>query len=290
MTHNIDPAKLTRDLGGKWRQHYGTAPCPVCQPQRRKDQNALSITVKGETLLMNCKKNHCEFRDILTAAGITPGHVEIDRLALAAAERERIEQAEKIKARARSIWEHAQPIEGTKGEVYLRGRGIACSLPPTLRWLPDAYHGPSSSFCSAMVADVSPTGGIHRTFFTKKGQRLERSAKMMLGPCQGGAVRLSAGAGALVACEGIETGLSLLSGLLNGPLAVCATLSTSGMRGLSLPTQPGELLIATDGDKAGRDAGDALGKRAYACGWEVSFLHAPDGQDWSDVLQSGVAA
>ena len=59
-----------------------------------------------------------------------------------------------------------------------------------------------------MVADVQPTGGIHRTYFEKSGARIEKNAKMMLGPCAGGAVRLSdATHGPLVVCEGIETGL-----------------------------------------------------------------------------------
>ncbi|WP_299503255.1 toprim domain-containing protein [uncultured Roseobacter sp.] len=290
MSTPIDPKQLTYDLGGKWHQHYGTAPCPICQPQRRKDQNALSVTVRGEVLLMHCKKSGCDFRDILTASGIAPGHVEIDHMAIAASERERQEQAEKIKARCRSIWEYGQPIEGTKGEAYLRGRGITCPLPASLRWLADAYHGPSASYLSAMVADVTPTGGIHRTFFTKKGQRLQDNAKMMLGPCQGGAVRLSEAFGPLVACEGIETGLSLLSGLLSGPHSVWAALSTSGLRGLSLPSRTGALIIATDGDPGGRDAGNVLAHRASQTGWEVSLMTAPDKQDWNDVLQSGVVA
>ncbi len=35
----IDPAQLAADLGGTWNRHYGLAPCPVCQPQGRKDCN-----------------------------------------------------------------------------------------------------------------------------------------------------------------------------------------------------------------------------------------------------------
>ncbi|SHL70561.1 hypothetical protein SAMN05443432_102296 [Roseovarius litoreus] len=36
-----DAANLTRELGGKWLRRYGSAPCPVCQPERRKGQSAL---------------------------------------------------------------------------------------------------------------------------------------------------------------------------------------------------------------------------------------------------------
>jgi len=290
MTGIINPAQLSADLGGKWHGSYGVAPCPVCQSARRKDQNALTINAKDDRLLLHCKKSGCDFKDILIASGISPGAVEIDQLALANAERERKEQAAKLKARARSIWDHGQSIIGTPGEQYLRNRAITCGLPDTLRWLPDTYHGPSGQYCAAMVADVAPTGGLHRTYFTKKGQRLSKSKKMMLGPCSGGAVRLSDALGPLVVCEGIETGLSLLSGLLSGPHAVWAALSTSGIKGLTLPRRPGQLIIASDGDEAGLAAASLLAHTATGLGWKVSIMPAPYGQDWNDVLQSGVAA
>ncbi len=287
----IDASQLTRELGGKWYRQYGVAPCPVCQPERRRDQNALSIRADGERLLMHCKKLGCDFRDILVACGITPGNVEVDRAALEQAERDRKAEAAKKLQRARSIWQSAQHINGTRGEEYLRARGITCPLPDTLGWLPDTYHQPSGTYASAMVADVT-SGGVHRTFFDKQGNRLERSAKMMFGPCAGGAVRLSDTTGPLVVCEGIETGLSLLSGLLGGPHTVWAALSTSGIKGLRLPSKTGALIVATDSDDggAGRAAGYDLASRADALGWKVSLMPAPEGQDWSDVLQSEEAA
>lgn len=286
MTQTINPAALTNDLGGNWHGSYGVAPCPVCQTSRRKDQNALTINAKAGRLLLHCKKSGCDFKDILTAAGITPGTVGIDQMVIEAAERDRAAQASKLRACARSFWDNGEAIHGTKGEAYLRGRGISCALPDSLRWLPDTYHGPSGNCCAAMIADVAPTGGVHRTFFSKKGQRLEKNAKMMLGPCSGGAVRLSDVIGPLVVCEGIETGLSLLSGLLRTPATVWAALSTSGLRGLHLPDTSGRLTIASDGDSAGRAAAHALATRAQGMGWQVSLLPAPDGRDWNDVLQA----
>lgn len=63
-----------------------------------------------------------------------------------------------------------------------------------------------------MVADVQSAGGAHRTDLEKAtGEKLRgESAKMWLGPCGGGAVRLSEGAGPLDICERIETGRSLV--------------------------------------------------------------------------------
>lgn len=109
-------------------------------------------------------------------------------------------------------------------------------------------------------------------------------AKMMLGGAAGGAVRLMDAPGPVVVAEGIETALSLASGLLRGPAAVWAALSTSGVRSLRLPDHPGRLTIATDGDTAGREAANTLAARAHALGWQVSLLPAPDGRDWNDIL------
>lgn len=110
-------------------------------------------------------------------------------------------------------------------------------------------------------------------------------AKAMLGNCAGGAVQLIGTDGPLVVAEGIETGLSLACGLQPMPLTVWAALSTSGMKNLRLPATPSRLTIASDGDPAGRTAAQILAERAYKLGWTVSFLHAPEGKDWNDVLR-----
>lgn len=286
----IAPANLARELGGKWHRSYGTAPCPVCQPERRRDQNGLTISNSGGRLLMHCKKSCCDFRDILTAAGITAGRVEIDFAAMQRAQQERqAEDARKLQ-KAREIWDAARPIQGTAGEAYLRKRGITCELPTSLRWADRIYHGPTRTECAAIVADVS-TGAIHRTYFSRTtGQRLTESAKMMLGPCQGGAVRLQEAVGPLVVAEGIETALSLACGLLSGSASVWAVLSTSGMKGVKLPEHAGELVIASDGDGPGQAAGCELASRAHAMGWKVRLLPAPSGRDWNDVLMMKGAA
>ena len=65
-----DAQTLTLGLGGKWLGHHGSAPCPVCQPERRKDQQGLSVRSEGGRLLIWCHKSGCDFRDILDAAGI----------------------------------------------------------------------------------------------------------------------------------------------------------------------------------------------------------------------------
>ena len=282
---------LTLALGGDWRGHSGLAPCPVCQSERRPDQRGLSIRAEGGALLAFCHKSGCDFRDVVRAACLPRDALRLDPQAAREADAKREAYAAEQLAKARRLWATCKPLQGTKGETYLRGRGIICPLPASLGWAADAFHGPSARWLSAMVGDVF-TGGVHRTYFEKTGQRIAVNSKMMKGPCAGGAVALSEAPGPLVVCEGIETGLSLLSGLLAVPATVWAALSTSGMKSLALPSAPGELIVATDSDDAGAgwQAGIALAERAAARGWTVSLLPAPEGQDWNDALRGGIVA
>ena len=194
---------------------------------------------------------------------------------------------------ARRCWSEAEPISETLGESYLRARRITCDLPPTLRFHANCWHSPTAQKLPAMVAAVGPgqtITGIHRTYLAEPGTKaFGNDSKLMLGRCAGGAVRLSGGDGPLVVAEGIETALSILSGLPDASPRVWAALSTSGMAGLVLPRDPGELVIAPDGEDAGRKAADKLADRACAAGWRVRIMKCPDGADWNDIA-SEVAA
>lgn len=173
---------LTLALGGEWRGQSGNAPCPVCQPERRPDQRGLSIRSEGGQLLAHCHKTGCDFRDIVKAAGLPPDALRIDPEEARKADAQREADATEQLGKARKLWANSAPICGTKGETYLRGRGITCPLPQSLRWAVDTYHGPSGRWLSAMVADVS-TGGVHRTFFDKAGcppSQIERGRDMTL--------------------------------------------------------------------------------------------------------------
>jgi DNA primase len=69
-----------------------------------------------------------------------------------------------------------------------------------------------------------------------------------------------------------------------------AGLSTSGLRGLRLPPQPGRLTIACDGDTAGREAAHALAEQAHGLGWQVGILDPGNGADFNDILTRKAAA
>jgi phage/plasmid primase-like uncharacterized protein len=286
----MDAKHLTQNLRGKWYGRYGCAPCPVCQFEGHKSQNALTLADgTGGKLLLNCKKAGCDYRDIATAAGITQGtYTPPDPAISAQRKAQQRADAEKRATQAKRLWLEAQPITGTIAETYLRGRGITCELPETLRFHRACWHGPTAKRWPAMVGAVQGANlpAVHRTYLRPDGSGKAdiEPPKAMLGGTQGGAVRLADGLGPLVVAEGIETALSLASGLLRTPATVWAALSTSGIRGLHLPPTASRLTIAPDGDAPGREAANALAERAHALGWQVSLLPAPDGRDWNDIL------
>ena len=59
------------------------------------------------------------------------------------------------------------------------------------------------------------------------------------------------------------------------------------MKSLVLPQRPDQLIIAADGETAGLEAANDLGKKAARAGWQVILMAAPDGKDWNDVLMEG---
>jgi hypothetical protein len=236
----MDAKHLTQSLRGKWYGLYGCAPCPVCQPEGHKTQNALTLADgAGGKLLLNCKKSGCDYRDIATAAGISQGSFvppDPETIAKRAAEQRKADA--KRAQQAQRVWMSTQPIAGTIAESYLRGRGITCPLPDTLRFHPQCWHATGKRF-PALVALVEGGKGfaVHRTYLCDDGSSKAGivPAKAMLGAVQGGAVRLPTGPQPLIVAEGIETALSLSSGLLRTPATVWAALSTSGIRSLQLP-------------------------------------------------------
>lgn len=287
-----DAYTLTIALGGRWSGNQGTARCPAHDD--RTPSLSLADSADGR-LLMHCHAG-CAFTDIqaaLRGRGMIAGAGTFQLVAKSCeAERRAAERAYKAKRsrQARIIWQEARPITGTLGERYLKGRGITCPLPNTIRYIGDCWHKSAKQY-PALVSyvhngDTDAGFAVHRTYVSSDGSAKAdvTPAKVMLGPVSGGAVRLSKGSGPLVVTEGIETGLSLLSGILDQPGQVWAALSAGGMARLALPDKPGHLIVAPDGDPVGREAADTLATRAHTLGWRVSLLPAPDGFDWNDVI------
>ena len=275
---------ICKALGGR----SGLAYCPA-HPNTKTPALSLKDGDDGK-LLVHCFAG-CDGVDVLAALRargllegssgwkLDPQKAEQRKIEKEVDDRRRIDQA-------RRCWAEAGPISGTLAERYLRGRGITCQLSTALRFHPTCWHGPTAAKVPAMVAAVvidRVLVGVHRTYLAEPGVKaFDDNAKLMLGRCAGGAVRLSDGPGALLVAEGIETGLSLLSGITDTHLRTWSALSTSGVAGLILPREPGEMVLAPDGDRPGREAARKLADRASAAGWHVRVMDCPDGRDWND--------
>ena len=295
-----DARALTLALRGKWYRRYGLACCPAHGD--RRPSLTLADAPDGR-LFLHCKTG-CDFRDVLAALrdrGLLDRHARPQPPEPSEIARRRVEEeAEAVKRErhALAIWREAVPVHDTIAETYLRGRGITCPLPDTLRLHPTCWHGATAQRLPAMVARVDglPRLAVHRTYLRADGTAKAdvEPPKAMLGAALGGAVRLTDGQGPLVVAEGIETALSLPSGLLRGPATVWAALSAAGIAGLRLPGGiPHKPTIAPDSDDKGtsRENAHKLAERASALGWAVSLLPAPDGRDWNDILMlKGAAA
>lgn len=292
-----DARALTLALRGKWYRRYGLACCPAHGD--RRPSLTLADAPDGR-LLLSCKTG-CSFGDVLAALrdrGLVDRHDRPQRPSASEIARRRAEEeAEAVKRERQALacWTEALPVHGTLADTYLRGRGITCPLPDSLRFHPACWHA-SAQRLPALVARVDGLSrlAVHRTYLRADGTGKAdvEPPKAMLGAALGGAVRVAGGDGPLVVAEGIETALSLPSGLLRAPATVWAALSAAGMAGLRLPGGIlHRLTIAPDGDTAGRDAAHKLAERASALGWTVSLLPAPDGRDWNDILMlKGAAA
>ncbi len=277
---------ITRALRGVWHGRYGTARCPA------HDDRLPSLSLANGhdgRLLLYCYAG-CSFREIIQALiriGLLGKQAYDQTLSFSKQFCADLKQAKQKAERAKAIWQQSQPIKNTLAETYLRMRGITCDLPADLRFHSKCPH-PSGVTLPALIALVKGAGSfaIHRTFLKDNGCKTDQKpAKAMLGSVTGGAVHLSQdNPKHLVICEGIETGLALLSGLLSEPVDLWASLSTHGMMHVNLPKTKARLTIAMDGDEAGRKAGFNLAARAYRQGFKVFIMQAPYGLDFNDVL------
>jgi hypothetical protein len=185
------------------------------------------------------------------------------------------------------LWRASSPAPSTPVETYLAARGLRLPPPPTLRCHPGLKH-PSGGTWPTMVAlvtrgaDGTPLA-IHRTFLALHGAAKAPldPAKMMLGPCRGGVVRLADPDAVLMVGEGIETCLAAMQATGH---PAWAALSTAGLRALDLPQAVREVIVLADGD----DPGEAA---ARECAWRwkresrrVRIARPPRGMDFNDLL------
>ncbi|GAA5665649.1 hypothetical protein Brsp07_04155 [Brucella sp. NBRC 14130] len=196
---------------------------------------------------------------------------------------------------ARRLLAISQTIRGTIAETYLRSRGItALHDLGSLHFHPGCYYRPRGSSVTqalpAMIAAVTDLAdavtGAHRTWLPPGGvwsSNVETPRRAM-GGLLGNGVRFGRSGDVMAAGEGIETVLSVRSGLPRMPMI--AALSAAHLAAVLFPTELRRLYVVRDRDPAGNRARDILIARATAVGIEAIGL-APHGGDFNDDLRDG---
>lgn len=285
--------RLTRQLRGRWYGGYGVVRCPA------HDDREPSLVLRDgqERLLVRCYAG-CDAGDVLrklrSSGALGDGQANAVRLGKDSNPAPALDR-ERRALLAREIWGNARPAAGTRTEAYLRARGITIAPPLSLRFARALWHAPSRRKHPAMVAAVQgPAGdvrGVHRTYLAGDGaaKAAISPAKMMLGDCSGGAVRLGAAGGELAIGEGIETCLSFLQAT---GIPTWAALSTSGMRTVALPPLPRAALVylIVDADAAGEASAAVAAQRLAAEGRRVKLARPTVGKDVNDALRAAADA
>lgn len=279
---------IVKALGGR---KVGTGWMARCPAHDDRDPS-LSIRDVGGKVLVRCHAG-CNQRDViaaLRARGLWDGKGHMRR----GRQRRPVRNTPQAKSRcvernafALSIWEAANPATDTPVETYLASRGLKLPASSAIRFHSGLKH-PSGGIWPCMVAlvtrgeDAAPLA-VHRTFLAQSGTSKAPvdPAKMMLGPCRGGAVRLAAPEDVLMVGEGIETSLAAMQATGH---PAWAALSTSGLRTLDLPASVRAVIILADGDDAGEAAARDCARRWVSQGRQVRIARPPQGQDFNDML------
>ena len=282
---------IARALGGHRAGATWMARCPVHEDR----SPSLSISAgKDGKVLVRCHAG-CDQRDLIEALrerGLWPTTgwaLSITRHRLRRIAEKPEADILKRSAAALAIWQASHAAEGTPVATYLRSRGLDLPASPALRFHAGLKH-PSGGVWPAMVALVThgATGSpiaVHRTFLARDsgGKAPVDPAKMMLGPCRGGVVRLGEAGDALMVGEGIETCLAAMHA--TGRPA-WAALSTSGLRSLDLPNTVRDVIVVADGDEPGEAAAQHCARRWQRGGRRVRIARPPQGMDFNDLLKA----
>jgi hypothetical protein len=279
---------IAKALGGRKAGAAWMARCPA------HDDRAPSLSIadaRDGKVLVRCHAG-CDQRDVIAALRALGAWKVMNQCAGRLCNKadhpgETRRDALKRTETALAIWSASESAEGTPVEAYLRSRGLAIPVPPSIRFHAGLRHL-SETVWPAMVAlvrhgiDGKPVG-IHRTFLARNGDGKApvEPAKMMLGPCRGGAVRLGLAGDMLMVGEGIETCLAAMQA--SGRPA-WAALSTSGLRALDLPFAVSDVIVLADGDEPGEAAAQSCAWQWKRDGRRVRIARPPHGMDFNDLL------
>lgn len=277
-------------LGGHRAGNSWMARCP----SHDDSTPSLSITeTRNGKLLVHCHAG-CEQTAVIAALqdrGLwAPGSANIEHRYDPRSDRTSNRDDDNARtANALQLWCAGRPTDETLVQVYLRSRGIRIALPATIKFHAGLKHR-TNSIWPAMIGLVTrgPDNrpmGVHRTFLARdgNGKAPVDPAKMMLGPCRGGAVRLAPAGHPLMIGEGIETCLAAMQATGHG---AWAALSTSGLRTLDLPLDIEDVIVLADGDEPGEASARDCALRWKRQGRRVRIARPPQGMDFNDLLKA----
>ena len=187
---------------------------------------------------------------------------------------------------ARAIWSVARPIAGTLGERYLRARGIAVPLPPTLRFA-EIKHPADGMIKPAVICAIQDSRNkvtaVQRIFLRPDGMNKThvRPEKPVLGPMGGGAARMGPAGRVMGLAEGPETALSAQQIF---SLPVWCSCGAARMKRTAFPRDVKTVYIFADAGKPGMDAAV---ETAEGLPWD---LEPPEAQTlWRAAKRAGIA-
>jgi hypothetical protein len=235
--------------------------CPVPEHGKgRGDRDPSLLISDGNTqqILVHCY------------AGCHPSHIldELRRRGLlldnVAAVTANTKPAADRRASASYMWAQSRPIIGTIAEIYLReARGIACELPPSLRFLP-AHKEYPPAMIAAFGLTLDRVISVHLTRLKSDGSsKIEDSEtmppKLMVGPVSSQPIVLAEPNDllGLAIAEGIEDALTVHQ---STGLGAWAAGSANHMPKLAaaVPDYIEAVTIYADPDKAGQDGASQL--------------------------------
>ena len=260
--------RAARAAGAVNRGEELRLPCPV----HESSPETLALREGRLGPLWHCHAG-CESREVRDALLAERILVRRDRFS---ANTQRPQDADTPPRWIARAWHRAVPIADTPADAYLRSRSLVSPWPAQLRW--DARRGRML----ARVAEGDELRGLHATFLPRRERRT-------YGPVRGGAVRLAAANGGVLAiAEGIETALAYA---LLTETPTWAALSSAGMARIVLPGDLDRLVVAADFDGPGLLAAERLERRAKDLGIDVEIdLPERHRTDWADVLSAREAA
>jgi len=254
----MNAREIVASRGGIWSGRYGVCSCPVCQPESRKDQSALSISDQSGRMLMKCHKSNCDYVSILKSLGVNVNRTDAPTgdymTAIKDEEARRGMEAIVTSERIMGATEkRSHPYTTRKGFPDKRFSVITVMKLKKIMNIPRPLRGLGSNELLLCVPMKSYEGDLKSIEFISAnglkcflpGGKLQKTA------CWIGTE------GPIIICEGVATGLSISRCAANLGLPVIVACAGSAANMLGLKTK--SFFVMADNDKSG--AGESAARK-----------------------------